>query len=114
MAVQIPNGRADGPLRRRTRGRGSSWRGAKGPGLVFAPFQKYRTEVDVAEVTNGPAFEVLNHNEAILVLGDEAHPTQAGDLHAKLMAALPNCARIRFTGTSIVIGEKETDGAGHR
>ena len=79
----------------------------KGPGLVFATIQKYRTDEDVADVTKGPAFEVLNEDETILVVVDEAHRTQAGDLHANLMAALPNCARIGFTGTPIIMGEKK-------
>ena len=51
--------------------------------------------------------EVLNEDETILVVVDEAHRTQAGDLHANLMAALPNCARIGFTGTPIIMGEKK-------
>ncbi len=79
----------------------------KGPGLVFATIQKYRTDEDVPEVTRGPAFEVLNEDETILVVVDEAHRTQAGDLHANLLAALPNCARIGFTGTPIIMGEKK-------
>lgn len=79
----------------------------KGPGLVFATIQKYRTDEEVAEVTKGPAFEVLNEDETIVVVVDEAHRTQAGDLHANLMAALPNCARIGFTGTPIIMGEKK-------
>ncbi|NYS26676.1 type I restriction endonuclease subunit R [Rhodobacteraceae bacterium 2376] len=79
----------------------------KGPGLVFATIQKYRTEEDVPDVTKGPAFEVLNEDETILVVVDEAHRTQTGDLHANLMAALPNCARIGFTGTPIIMGEKK-------
>ena len=101
-----------------------------GPGLVFATIQKYRepeggqaypTQAegldlgrrDVAE--NGPAeppkpgkpFEVLNDSPDILVMVDEAHRTQAGDLHANLLQALPNCARIGFTGTPIIMGEKK-------
>nr|WP_279183798.1 HsdR family type I site-specific deoxyribonuclease [Acetobacter syzygii] len=79
----------------------------KGPGLVFATIQKYRTDEAVAEVTKGPVFEVLNEDETIVVVVDEAHRTQAGDLHANLMAALPNCARIGFTGTPIIMGEKK-------
>ena len=79
----------------------------KGPGLVFATIQKYRTDEDVAEVTKGPTFDVLNEDESILVVVDEAHRTQAGDLHANLLAALPNCARIGFTGTPIIMGEKK-------
>lgn len=38
---------------------------------------------------------------------DEAHRTQAGDLHANLLAWLPNCARIGFTGTPIIMGDKK-------
>ncbi len=85
----------------------------KGPGLVFATIQKYRegdlagdaplTEQDLptAERSNTEppkaeqaragykvtdTFEVLNEDDAILVLVDEAHRTQAGDLHASLLA----------------------------
>lgn len=53
------------------------------------------------------SFEVLNEDETILVMVDEAHRTQAGDLHAKLLAGLPNCARIGFTGTPIIMGDKK-------
>lgn len=98
----------------------------KGPGLVFATIQKYRNAdtVDDAPLTagdlpkakvaetkatynTGESFEVLNEDEGILVLIDEAHRTQAGDLHATLMAGLPNCARIGFTGTPILMGDKK-------
>lgn len=101
----------------------------KGPGLVFATIQKYRNPeleedttvaVEIGEA-NPPAkaadkrapyqankpFEVLNTDESILVLVDEAHRTQAGDLHANLQAGLPNCARIGFTGTPIIMGDKK-------
>lgn len=107
----------------------------KGPGLLFATIQKYRdpdaagepglTEDDIPESwqegqtvkePSAPAyvarqttrnFEVLNDDDAILVLVDEAHRTQAGDLHARLLAGLPNCARIGFTGTPIIMGDKK-------
>lgn len=108
----------------------------KGPGLLFATIQKYRdpdaagepglTEDDIPEGWHDgqmgvkepaaaayvakPAtktFEVLNEDETILVLVDEAHRTQAGDLHANLLAGLPNCARIGFTGTPIIMGDKK-------
>lgn len=100
----------------------------KGPALIFATIQKYRdtdTQGDAplsaedlpagpAQVTEPPAsykagekFEVLNEDDSILVLVDEAHRTQAGDLHANLLAGLPNCARIGFTGTPIIMGEKK-------
>ncbi|GGH90161.1 restriction endonuclease subunit R [Pseudomonas fluvialis] len=97
----------------------------QGPGLVFATIQKYRNPEleDEAEAQSaGPArqaaenragyqggkpFEVLNSDDSILVLVDEAHRTQAGDLHANLLGGLPNCARIGFTGTPIIMGEKK-------
>jgi len=96
----------------------------KGPGLIFATIQKYRdpdapgdaplTADDLPKVEEPKAsyktdekFEVLNEDDSILVLVDEAHRTQAGDLHANLLAALPNCARIGFTGTPIIMGDKK-------
>ncbi len=96
----------------------------KGPGLIFATIQKYRdpdsagdaplTADDLSNVEERKAsfkadekFEVLNEDDSILVLVDEAHRTQAGDLHANLLAGLPNCARIGFTGTPIIMGDKK-------
>jgi type I restriction enzyme R subunit len=104
----------------------------KGPGLIFATIQKYRDadtagdapltaddlpkveepkavygQGDKAGQTSADRFEVLNEDDSILVLVDEAHRTQAGDLHANLLAGLPNCARIGFTGTPIIMGEKK-------
>jgi len=95
-----------------------------GPGLIFATIQKYRdpdcmgdaplTAADLPKIEQSRAtyrvddgFEVLNEDDSILVLVDEAHRTQAGDLHARLLAGLPNCARIGFTGTPIIMGEKK-------
>jgi type I restriction enzyme R subunit len=81
----------------------------KGPGLIFATIQKYGDPKrrDGALPAQDERFEVLNEDDAILVLVDEAHRTQAGDLHASLLAGLPNCARIGFTGTPILMGEKK-------
>lgn len=96
----------------------------KGPGLIFATIQKYRDPDtagdapliadDLPKVEEPKAtykvdekFEVLNEDDSILVLVDEAHRTQAGDLHANLLAGLPNCARIGFTGTPIIMGDKK-------
>ena len=96
----------------------------KGPGLVFATIQKYRDndmvgdapltadDLPKAETASGSyktsrKYELLNEDDCILVLVDEAHRTQAGDLHANLLAGLPNCARIGFTGTPIIMGEKK-------
>ena len=41
------------------------------------------------------------------MLVDEAHRSQASTLHANLMNALPNAARIGFTGTPIIMGHRK-------
>ena len=101
----------------------------EGPELVFGTIQKYQepetrgeyaepeapnklNQKDVAESNpappaTSPPFEVLNDSKDILVMVDEAHRSQAGDLHANLLRALPNAARIGFTGTPIIMGEKK-------
>ena len=80
-----------------------------GPGVVMAMIQKYRD-------TNGGSgdglgaeetFGVLNDSESVLVLVDEAHRSQASTLHANLMSAVPNAARIGFTGTPIIMGKRK-------
>jgi type I restriction enzyme R subunit len=50
---------------------------------------------------------VLNEDEAILLLVDEAHRSHTNTFHANLLKALPNCARIGFTGTPILMGAKK-------
>jgi type I restriction enzyme, R subunit len=95
----------------------------KGPGLVFGMIQKQRHGDAAGEPglraedlpASGAGYvarepepaEVLNEDETILVLVDEAHRGQAGDLHAALQVGLPNCARIGFTGTPILMGDKK-------
>ncbi len=81
----------------------------KGPEIVFATIQKY---VDRNLDKLGPDEEVgdiglLNDDESILVMVDEAHRSHSNALHAKLLQALPNCARIGFTGTPIIMGDKK-------
>lgn len=88
----------------------------KGPGLIFATIQKYQ-EQEFGEGTEEEGirdqgdelgeFPVLNEDESILVLIDEAHRSHASALHANLLKALPNCARIGFTGTPIIMGAKK-------
>jgi len=91
----------------------------KGPGLVFGMIQKQRA----GDATGEPGLksedlpryaareslpvEVLNEDDSILILVDEAHRGQSGDLQAALQAGLPNCARIGFTGTPILMGDKK-------
>jgi type I restriction enzyme R subunit len=81
---------------------------APGKALVFAMIQKYRNpqarrDDDAALKSLG----VLDTSENVVVLVDEAHRTQASTLHANLLKALPNCARIGFTGTPIIMGRRK-------
>jgi type I restriction enzyme R subunit len=81
----------------------------KGPAIVFAMIQKYQDR-DLEEL--GPDDEVgelglLNDDDAILVMVDEAHRSHSSALHANLLQALPNAARIGFTGTPIIMGAKK-------
>lgn len=82
-----------------------------GPGLVMAMIQKYRDTKPKGEGDEGIApkdtFEVLNESESILVMIDEAHRSHGSALHASLMHAVPNAARIGFTGTPIIMGQRK-------
>lgn len=55
----------------------------------------------VAKITERPPFPVLNESEDVLILVDEAHRSHTSGLHQNLLDALPNAARIGFTGTPI-------------
>lgn len=89
----------------------------KGPALVFAMIQKYRGsdasdrgEPRLAGDDRNEEFGVVNTDETIVIMVDEAHRSQTSTLHANLMAALPNAAKIGFTGTPIMRdGKKRTD-----
>jgi type I restriction enzyme R subunit len=81
----------------------------KGPEIVFATIQKY-VDRDLDALGPGDALGdlgVLNEDETILVMVDEAHRSHNSALHASLLQALPNCARIGFTGTPIIMGAKK-------
>ncbi|KDN85729.1 type I site-spific deoxyribonuclease [Kitasatospora cheerisanensis KCTC 2395] len=84
----------------------------KGPGMVFVMIQK---QVDAAKAKasgdtlahdRSPGWDLLNDDESILILVDEAHRSQGSALHQNLMESLPNAARIGFTGTPIIMREK--------
>ena len=80
-----------------------------GPGLVMAMIQKYRDTGggDGEGLGTDERFDTINESGDILVLVDEAHRSQASTLHANLMNALPNAARIGFTGTPIIMGHRK-------
>jgi len=54
------------------------------------------------EVPAFKAFEIVNKSERILILIDEAHRSQGGDMGDNLFAAFPNAAKIAFTGTPLL------------
>ncbi len=66
-----------------------------------------RTSRAKSESAEKEPFGLLNDSDAIVVLVDEAHRSHASALHANLLSALPNCARIGFTGTPIIMGERK-------
>jgi len=78
----------------------------EGAGLVFGMIQKFRGDTDTEEEnSNNNQINIsnnLNPSEDILVFIDEAHRSHTNTLHLNLSQALPNCAKIGFTGTPIV------------
>ena len=80
-----------------------------GPGVVMAMIQKYRDASPGGSngLSEDEAFDTLNESESILVMVDEAHRSHGSVLHANLMSALPNAARIGFTGTPIIMGKRK-------
>ena len=83
--------------------------GPPGPGLVMVMIQKYRDTSPVGSkgASGEERFGMLSESESILVMVDEAHRSHGSILHANLMAALPNAARIGFTGTPIIMGKRK-------
>ncbi|MBN1285625.1 MAG: type I restriction endonuclease subunit R [Anaerolineae bacterium] len=78
-----------------------------GPGLVFATIQKYQERDLERRRGSAEIFPELNASEDILILVDEAHRSHTNDLHANLVRALPNSARIGFTGTPILLEDRK-------
>ncbi|NEC85642.1 DEAD/DEAH box helicase family protein [Streptomyces sp. SID12501] len=100
--------------------------------VVFGMIQKYGTGFTFAGDTEGsgddrdlvgegeetaqrqgetqgpvPDFPECNTSPDILVLVDEAHRSHTSVLHAALRKAIPNAAKIGFTGTPIITGREE-------
>jgi type I restriction enzyme, R subunit len=77
--------------------------------LRAAPGRTVMTTVQKFEEVLGPgARDALNSSEELVVMVDEAHRTQYGNLAAKMRAALPNATFVGFTGTPIDKGFKST------
>jgi type I restriction enzyme R subunit len=83
-----------------------------GAGLIFGMIQKMQEPgsagrlSEVFDEAEGP-FPTLNDSDEILLLVDEAHRSHTSTLHARLMTALPNAAKIGFTGTPILEEDKK-------
>ena len=82
-----------------------------GPGIVAVMIQKQqdvaarKSDGELSE--SAPSLGELNTDESIVVLIDEAHRSHGSRLHMNLLEALPNCARIGFTGTPIIMGKRK-------
>lgn len=74
--------------------------------LVTAMVQKFQD----AEAEGG--FVDLNPSDRIIVLADEAHRTQFGNLAMTIDAALPNAPKIGFTGTPLLKTQKMSQAFG--
>lgn len=75
--------------------------------IVTAMVQKFQ-EAEAESASGDPAksFKDLNTSDKIIVLADEAHRTQFGNLAATINAALPNAPKIGFTGTPLLKTQK--------
>jgi type I restriction enzyme R subunit len=86
------------------------WLREDGPDIIFTMIQKYRTNDKPDIEKKAPKMKPLgelNWSEDILIIVDEAHRSHTNTLHANLMDALPNAAKIGFTGTPIIVGDKK-------
>ncbi|MFE5051185.1 type I restriction endonuclease subunit R [Streptomyces sp. NPDC056637] len=70
---------------------------------------EYDDAMGGAAETPGPVpnFPECNTSSDILVLVDEAHRSHTSMLHSALRKAIPNAAKIGFTGTPIITGREE-------
>ena len=79
-------------------------------GVLMAMIQKYRPADEPAAAEDlaaeDAAFPVCSESSEILLLVDEAHRGHTGQLHANLVRALPNAAKIAFTGTPILMTDR--------
>ncbi|HQO08396.1 MAG TPA: HsdR family type I site-specific deoxyribonuclease [Bacteroidales bacterium] len=63
--------------------------------------------IDAGIVPKFEKFETINNSDRILLLVDEAHRTQGGDMGDNLFSAFPNATRIGFTGTPLITERHE-------
>jgi type I restriction enzyme R subunit len=58
--------------------------------------------VEEGKVPEFKPFEVVNTSDRIIIMIDEAHRTQGGDMGDNLFTAFPNAAKVAFTGTPLL------------
>lgn len=58
---------------------------------------------DMIEVPKYESFGRVNDSERILLMIDEAHRSQSGDLGDNLFEAFPHATRLAFTGTPLIV-----------
>jgi type I restriction enzyme R subunit len=63
--------------------------------------------IDAGIVPKFEKFETINSSDRILLLIDEAHRSQGGDMGDNLFNAFPNAIRIGFTGTPLITERHE-------
>ena len=98
------------------------------PNLNLVMIHKFADKYDESQdilyrrgiVPNFEPLEELNTSEKILILIDEAHRSQNGDMNSNLFMAFPNATRFGFTGTplltprhKITTAERFCDKPGH-
>lgn len=76
--------------------------------VMIHKFQEYARDLpeyleDVLSVPVYQSFGVVNRSDRILLMIDEAHRTQSGDLGNNLVEAFPQATRLAFTGTPLII-----------
>ncbi|MEU6749395.1 type I restriction endonuclease subunit R [Spirillospora sp. NPDC046719] len=84
--------------------------GRHGPGLVFVMIQKQRGTGPGQGMAADTSLGEVNTDYSIVLLVDEAHRSHTASLGTNLQIALPNAARIGFTGTPIMTkkGQRKT------
>jgi type I restriction enzyme R subunit len=63
--------------------------------------------IDAGIIPKFEKFEAINNSDRILLLIDEAHRTQGGDMGDNLFSAFPHAVRIGFTGTPLLTERHE-------
>ena len=62
---------------------------------------------DVIDLPKYESFGLVNDSERILLMIDEAHRSQSGDLGDNLFEAFPQATRLAFTGTPLIVVKED-------